>query len=128
MKNFIQSSKMNHRIFPLILLVFTIHICACNKQSESNRPNILFIMSDDHTSQAIGAYQKRFAKLNPTPGWEFYDLVNDPHENKNAYNNPVYRDIIKKLKLQLKKEREDLHEIDDRFPKIEKIISENWDK
>ena len=24
-------------------------------------------MSDDHTSQAIGAYGKRFAKLNPTP-------------------------------------------------------------
>ncbi len=31
------------------------------------RPNILFIMSDDHTSQAIGAYGGRLAKLNPTP-------------------------------------------------------------
>jgi N-acetylglucosamine-6-sulfatase len=31
------------------------------------RPNILFIMSDDHTSQAIGAYERRLAKLNPTP-------------------------------------------------------------
>ena len=31
------------------------------------RPNILFIMSDDHTTQAIGAYQSRLAKLNPTP-------------------------------------------------------------
>ena len=30
-------------------------------------PNILFIMSDDHTSQAVGAYQRRLAKLNPTP-------------------------------------------------------------
>lgn len=33
----------------------------------NNRPNILFIMSDDHTSQAIGAYGGRLAKLNPTP-------------------------------------------------------------
>ena len=32
-----------------------------------NRPNILFIMSDDHTTQAIGAYGSRLAELNPTP-------------------------------------------------------------
>ena len=31
------------------------------------RPNILFIMSDDHTSQAVGAYGSRLARLNPTP-------------------------------------------------------------
>ena len=35
--------------------------------SNDQRPNVLFIMSDDHTSQAIGAYQSRLAKLNPTP-------------------------------------------------------------
>jgi len=33
----------------------------------TKRPNILFIMSDDHTAQAIGAYKDRLAKLNPTP-------------------------------------------------------------
>ncbi|WDE96064.1 sulfatase [Lentisphaera profundi] len=32
-----------------------------------SKPNIIFIMSDDHTSQAIGAYGGRLAKLNPTP-------------------------------------------------------------
>lgn len=32
-----------------------------------HRPNVLFIMSDDHTSQAVGAYGGRLAKLNPTP-------------------------------------------------------------
>ncbi len=31
------------------------------------RPNILFIMSDDHTTQAVGAYGSRLAGLNPTP-------------------------------------------------------------
>ena len=34
---------------------------------ETGPPNILFIMSDDHTTQAIGAYGSRLAKLNPTP-------------------------------------------------------------
>jgi len=31
------------------------------------RPNVLYIMSDDHTAQAIGAYGGRLARLNPTP-------------------------------------------------------------
>ena len=31
------------------------------------QPNILFIMSDDHATQAIGAYGGRLAELNPTP-------------------------------------------------------------
>jgi len=33
----------------------------------NNQPNILYIMSDDHTSQAIGAYNSILAPLNPTP-------------------------------------------------------------
>ncbi len=33
----------------------------------AKQPNIIFIMSDDHTSQAIGAYGSRLAPLNPTP-------------------------------------------------------------
>lgn len=36
--------------------------------AQSNkRPNLLFIMSDDHAAHAIGAYGGRFAPLNPTP-------------------------------------------------------------
>ena len=31
------------------------------------RPNILFIMSDDHCARAVGAYGLRLAKLDPTP-------------------------------------------------------------
>lgn len=34
---------------------------------EAEQPNILFVMSDDHTSQAIGAYGGRLKALNPTP-------------------------------------------------------------
>ncbi|MBK1875785.1 sulfatase family protein [Pelagicoccus mobilis] len=35
--------------------------------SAAEKPNILFIMSDDHTSQAVGAYGGRLQSLNPTP-------------------------------------------------------------
>ncbi len=33
----------------------------------ADRPNILFIMSDDHCAQAVGAYGGRLKALNPTP-------------------------------------------------------------
>ena len=33
----------------------------------TERPNIIFIMSDDHAAEAIGAYGGRLAKINPTP-------------------------------------------------------------
>ncbi len=33
----------------------------------SEQPNIIYIMSDDHTSAGVGAYGGRFAPLNPTP-------------------------------------------------------------
>ena len=32
-----------------------------------DRPNILFIMSDDHTAQAVGAYATTLKSLDPTP-------------------------------------------------------------
>lgn len=35
--------------------------------AQAQRPNILFIMSDDHATNGIGAYGGRLAKLNPTP-------------------------------------------------------------
>ncbi|MEL7159160.1 MAG: sulfatase [Bacteroidota bacterium] len=44
---------------------------ACSQGAEpmeaDERPNVIFIMSDDHTTQAVGAYGSRLASLNPTP-------------------------------------------------------------
>jgi arylsulfatase A-like enzyme len=60
MKNFIKL---------LLVLVVTCFISCKTKapKQTAKKPNILFVMSDDHTSQAIGAYGGRLAKLNPTP-------------------------------------------------------------
>ena len=33
----------------------------------ADKPNILFVMSDDHTAQAVGAYATTLKSLNPTP-------------------------------------------------------------
>jgi len=43
--------------------------CSFNKliAQKDNKPNIIFIFSDDHAFQAIGAYGGRLARLDPTP-------------------------------------------------------------
>ena len=46
---------------------FTLIACISFGASASDRPNILFIFSDDHAAHAIGAYGGRLASLNPTP-------------------------------------------------------------
>ena len=51
-------------LLPLILLIIA---CEKNQSNIIDKPNIIFIMSDDHTSQAIGAYKSRLSVLNPTP-------------------------------------------------------------
>lgn len=38
-----------------------------NRTNEKQRPNIIYIMSDDHTTQAFGIYGSRLSPLNPTP-------------------------------------------------------------
>ncbi len=55
---------MQPRFLPLsACLALLVHAAA----HATDRPNILYIMSDDHTSQAIGCYGSPLAKLNPTP-------------------------------------------------------------
>ena len=48
--------------FPLLLAMIR-----CTEPEGQSLPNILFIMSDDHTTQAVGAYGSRLARLDPTP-------------------------------------------------------------
>ncbi len=51
--------KKNTTILLLLFLITKIH--------SQTKPNILYIMSDDHTTTAIGAYGGRLASLDPTP-------------------------------------------------------------
>lgn len=50
----------------LRILVFMVAIVPAVAVA-AERPNILYIMSDDHAAHAIGAYGGRLAALNPTP-------------------------------------------------------------
>ena len=59
----------NRTTFLLIFILVLTAASSCNKQdkADTKKPNILFIMSDDHTSQAFGVYGSRLASLDPTP-------------------------------------------------------------
>ena len=49
----------------LILCVIPFLISLCGKTSD--RPNILFVFTDDHAPHAIGAYNGWLKSVNPTP-------------------------------------------------------------
>jgi len=54
--------------FPILarVLCYLLLLCSCGVK-EPEQPNVIFIMSDDHTTQAFGVYGSRLAGLNPTP-------------------------------------------------------------
>ncbi|MFV0484294.1 MAG: sulfatase, partial [Bacteroidales bacterium] len=51
---------MKHQNTLILLLLVLASACAKPKTEEAKRPNILFIMSDDHSYQTISAYDNRY--------------------------------------------------------------------
>jgi arylsulfatase A-like enzyme len=50
--------------------------------------------------------------------WELYDRINDPSEMNNVYNDPKYKDVVVKLRMELKEMRikyKDSEELDKNF-------------
>jgi hypothetical protein len=59
---------MHHYHRPCLALLFAAFFCGTLRGAAGDeRMNILFIMSDDHSYQAMGSYDSRLASLNPTP-------------------------------------------------------------
>lgn len=71
--------------------------------------------------------KKPFEYFTP-PGWELYDLDNDPHELNNLYNQRGYEKITSSLKKELRSIRSDFKETDENYPHIQSIIDAHWDK
>lgn len=55
------------RFTVLILLLSPFNAQAQQASQQTKRPNILFMMADDHAAHAVGAYGGRLAVMNPTP-------------------------------------------------------------
>ncbi|MEQ8836394.1 MAG: sulfatase-like hydrolase/transferase, partial [Lacipirellulaceae bacterium] len=54
-------------LLPFVLLAQLLQPLVGFAASDTERPNILYIMSDDHAAHAIGAYGGRLSQLDPTP-------------------------------------------------------------
>lgn len=54
-------------MFTKSILLAALMVTVAMSGRTSERPNILYIMSDDHAAHAIGAYGGRLAALDPTP-------------------------------------------------------------
>jgi N-acetylglucosamine-6-sulfatase len=61
------------------------------------------------------------------PGWELYDLINDPAETVNIYDNPENKDLVADLKVQLADLRQDIGDDGTHYPACEKILKEFWE-
>ncbi len=57
--------------------------------------------------------------------WEFYDLQKDPKEDNNAYEDPIYKNTIEKMKIELEKQRKKYGDTDLSYPELQKIYQQN---
>ncbi|WP_417745102.1 sulfatase [Rosistilla oblonga] len=60
-------------------------------------------------------------------GWELYDLVNDPQETRNLYDDPDQAERVAELKAQLARLRQSVGDDGSHHPKCEAIVQEFWD-
>ena len=67
-------------------------------------------------------------KESTTPQWEFYDLEKDPKENRNAYNDPKYTQVIREMKLDLQKQRLEIEDTDAQYPEMQEIFNNHWNR
>ncbi len=65
-------------------------------------------------------------KLTP-PDWELYDLVKDPQELHNLYDNPGHAAIRDQLKNELADLRKKVGDDGSHHPACEKVVREFWD-
>jgi N-acetylglucosamine-6-sulfatase len=61
------------------------------------------------------------------PGWELYDLKNDPTEIVNQYDNPEYEKVVAELKKRLADLRRRVGDTGEDYPEVEAIVQDFWE-
>lgn len=55
------------------------------------------------------------------PDWEFYDLMEDPTEMNNIYNEPIQKELIGEIKNKMVQLKEKYGCTDDQYPELEQV-------
>ncbi len=80
------------------------------------------------THKLIYFYGCDYQGKNQTPpGWELYDLAEDPDELHNVYDDPAYARVRDELKAQFAQLRKDIGDDGSHYPECEKVVQEFWD-
>ena len=69
---------------------------------------------------------RRGARKSPAgykPEWELYDLDNDPLEMNNVYNDPSNKDLIRRLKTELLKLKQQYGDEDSLYPEMKEVVN-----
>jgi arylsulfatase A-like enzyme len=86
----------------------------------TNRYKLIF-----YYGQALGMKGAKDSPVEPAE-WELYDLLADPAEMNNIYNQPGNERIIEQLKLELIKLKSQYGDEDDEYPKMKEIIQNRY--
>jgi len=60
------------------------------------------------------------------PGMELYDLEKDPEELSNVYNDPEYADVVRELKAELLRLKEECKDTDEKYPELMSLREKYW--
>jgi arylsulfatase A-like enzyme len=74
---------------------------------------------------ASGCEDERY-QMDVEPGFELYDLTNDPCETTNVYSNPTYSDDVIRLKEELLELKDFYGDRDEKYPELMKLRSRIW--
>lgn len=64
--------------------------------------------------------------LATVPSWEFYDLLEDPLEDRNAYSDPKYAPVIGEMKEEMLRLREQYGDTDEGDARMSEIMAEYY--
>jgi arylsulfatase A-like enzyme len=81
------------------------------------------------TSKTLDNEDPDLDLFKPTePGWELYDLKNDPMELHNIYNDANYTHVIPELKAELLRLKIELGDSDETYLELMQVRQLYWDK
>ena len=61
------------------------------------------------------------------PGWELYDLREDPYETNNVYGKKEFASVQKELKAELLRLKQEVGDTDDKYPDLMAVRNKHWD-
>ncbi len=65
-------------------------------------------------------------QMNVEPGFELYDIINDPYETTNLYSLPEYVDTVNQLKSQLLELKDFYGDKDETYPELMELREKIW--